>query len=355
MMQENIAAIVGMGMITAVGIDAKQTAASVRSGITRFAETSIYDKRFEPFVMAILPDDVLPPLKPELEEAVGLTAKQARMLRLATAALQEAMINWQDVETFPLYLGIPQQLPDCPNPFGKGFLQHLSFQSDVFFNVAGSNLFPNGRAAGLFALEKAVDSIIAGAHQYVIVGGLDTYVDLYLLGTLDMEGRILGTNIMDGFIPGEGAAFLVMTSMEKVKSTGLTPLALLTKVAKNQEEGHLYSKQPYRGDGLADAFEQFFQNSGISEPIRNVFTSMNGENHWAKEWGVAHMRNQAAFDPQFGFHHPADCIGDTGAASGIVLINYAAIGIKKKYFSSPSMVTCSSDYGERAAVGLLSP
>ena len=148
-MPENVAAIVGMGMITAVGIDAKQTAASVRAGITRFVETSIHDKRFEPFVMAILPDDVLPPLKPELEQAVGLTAKQARMLRLATTALQEATQDWPDVENFPLYLGIPQQLPDRPDPFNKGFLQHISLQSDVAFNTAESNLFPHvwiGRA-----------------------------------------------------------------------------------------------------------------------------------------------------------------------------------------------------------------
>jgi len=353
-MPENVAAIVGMGMITAVGIDAKQTAASVRAGITRFVETSIHDKRFEPFVMAILPDDVLPPLKPELEQAVGLTAKQARMLRLATPALQEATQDWPEVDNFPLYLGIPQQLPDRPDPFNKGFLQHIRLQSDVAFNTAESNLFPHGRAAGLFALEKAMDAIVAGTHPYAIVGGIDTYVDLYLLGTLDMEGRILGTNVMDGFIPGEGAAFFVLTTMEKARSDGLKPLALLTTVAKDQEEGHLYSDQPYRGDGLANAFDQFFQTNGTNEPVKDVFTSMNAENHWAKEWGVAYMRNQAGFEPAHGFHHPAECLGDTGAASGVILINLAAIGIKNRYFSSPSLVTCSSDYGERAAAGVLS-
>ena len=353
-MPENVTAIVGMGMITAVGIDAKQTAASVRAGITRFEGTSIHDKRFEPFVMAILPDDVLPPLKPELEQAVGLTAKQARMLRLAMPALQEATQDWPEVENFPLYLGIPQKLPDRPDPFGKGFLQHVSFQSDVAFNVAESNLFPYGRAAGLYALEKALEAIVSGTHQYAIVGGIDTYVDLYLLGKLDMEGRILGTNVMDGFIPGEGAAFLVITNMDTVKSDGLKPLALLTTVSKDHEDGHLYSDKPYRGDGLANAFEQFFQTSGINEPVKDVLTSVNGENHWAKEWGVVYTRNQAGFAPDHGFHHPADCIGDTGAASGIILINLAAVGIKNKYFSSPTLVTCSSDYGERAVAGVLS-
>jgi 3-oxoacyl-[acyl-carrier-protein] synthase-1 len=352
-MPENLAAIVGMEMVTAVGLDAQQTAASVRAGISRFEETSIHDKRFEPFVMAVLPDDVLPPLKPEIESTAGLTSKHARTLRLATSALKQATMSLPEIEKIPLYLGVAQQLPDRPEPFERDFLKQLSLQTDVAFNTAESLLFPHGRAAGLFALDKAVDAVCTGRHPYAIVGGVDTYVDLYLLGTLDMQERILGSHVMDGFVPGEGAAFIVITTVDRARSDRLSPLGFLTMVTKDHEEGHLYSDQPYKGDGLANTLAQLFQSSGINEPVKEVFTSMNGENHWAKEWGVAHMRNQAAFDPQHGFHHPADCIGDTGAASGIILTALAAIGITKRYHSSPSLITCSSDYGERAAVCVL--
>lgn len=352
-MPENVAAIVDMDMVTAVGLDAQQTAASIRAGIARFEETSIYDKRFEPFVMALLPDDVLPPLKPEIENMVGLTSKQVRTLRLATSPLKEVIKNLPEIEKIPLYLGTAQQLPDRPKPFKRNYLKHLSLQTAVAFNTDESFLFLNGRAAGLFALDKAVDAVCTGKHPYAIVGGVDTYVDPYLLGTLDMQNRISGSLVLDGFVPGEGAAFMVITTMERARSDGLSPLALLTSVAKDHEEGHLYSDHPYKGDGLANALAQLIQNSGINEPMKEVFTSMNGENHWAKEWGVASMRNQAGFDPQHGFHHPADCIGDTGAASGIILANLAAIGITKKYSNSPILIICSSDYGERAAVSVL--
>lgn len=352
-MPENLAAIVGMGMVTAVGLDAQQTAASVRAGIARFEETSIHDKRFEPLVMAVLPDDVLPPLNSDIESTVGLTSKQSRTLRLATSALKEATHNLPEIEKMPLYLGVAQTLPDRPEPFQHGFLDQLSLQADVGFNTAESVLFPIGRASGLFALSQAMNAVCTGKYTYAIVGGVDTYTDLYLLGTLDMQERISGSRVMDGFIPGEGAAFLVITTLDRARSDRLSPMALLTAVAQDHEEGHLYSDQPYMGDGLANALAQLFQNSGINEPIKDVFTSMNGENHWAKEWGVAYIRNQAGFDPEHGFHHPADCIGDTGAASGIILTNLAVIGIMKRYFSSPSLITCSSDYGQRAAVGVL--
>lgn len=349
-MAGNGAAVVGMGMITSVGLNAQQTASSVRASITRFAETSIYDKRFEPFVMAILPDEVLPPLAPELEQEAALTSRQARMLRLAAPALKEALKIIRGDQEIPIYLGAPEQRPARPKPVNDDFFQQLSIQSGINFNIGESRLFLEGRAAGLIALKEATEGLASGKNQFILVGGVDTYLDLYLLGTLDMEGRILGPGTMDGFIPGEGAAFILLSKSGTMGAGSLSPLALLSPVSTGYEDGHLYSDKPYLGEGLASAFENFFQTGGVKEPIREVYSSMTGENHWGKEWGVAFLRNSAAFDPGYGMHHPADCFGDTGAASGIIMAELAAIGITRSYRRSPVLITCSSDFGNRAVV-----
>lgn len=353
-MPNNGAAIINTGMITAVGINAQQTAASVRAGMSGSAETSIYDKRFEPFVMAILPEDVLPPLKQEFDDIMGLTSRQMRMLRLATLPLQEALENVPQTEKIPLFLGVPEAFPDRPNVVTDSFVEHLSKQSEIPLNIAESKIFPQGRSAGLYAMKEAILRLALGTDKFVIVGGIDTYVDLYLLGTLDMEGRILSATVMDGFVPGEGAGFLLLASSDMAKRDNLKPLAMLSPVSTGLEEGHLYSDKPYQGDGLAGAFEDFFTQSGIKEPIEEVYSSMNGENHWAKEWGVAFMRNQSSFNPEHSMFHPAECFGDSGAASGILLAGIAAIGINNGASNSPVLVTCSSDFGQRAVVGITS-
>ncbi len=346
------AAIVGMGMITSVGLTALQTAASVRAGITRFAETSIYDKRFQPFVMSILPDDVLPPLSPDLEKVTGLTSRQIRMLRLAAPALQEAVAGVPELKRIPLFLGGAEPMENRPAPITEPFLQQLGIQAEVEFDLAGSKVFPEGRAGGLVALKEALDTLAAGKAESVLVGGVDTFLDLYLLGTLDMENRILGPGIMDGFIPGEGVAFLLLTSWNDTGVTGMPVLGALSPVSLGLEDGHLYSEQPYWGDGLAGAFTGLFGSGNVPESIRELYSAMNGENHWAKELGVAYIRNSTAFYPAYGTHHPADCIGDTGAASGIILTILAAIGISRGYRKSPSLVTCSSDRGVCGAVAV---
>ncbi len=352
-MTGNSAAIIGTGMITAVGLDSSQSAASVRSGIDRFAETSIHDKRFQPFVMSILPDDVLPPLAPELEKVVGLTSRQIRMLRLAAPALQEAVEGFAGIKSIPLYLAGAEPLTNRPAPITEPFLRQLVIQAGVEIDLAASRVFPDGRAAGLVALKEAMDALSSGKIEAVLVGGVDTFLDLYLLGTLDMENRVLGPGIMDGFIPGEGAAFLLLTSQNRAASFGIPISGFLTPVVMGFENGHLYSEQPYKGDGLAGVFTEFFGAGYVKEPVRELYSAMNGENHWAKELGVAFVRNSAAFDPLYGMHSPADCIGDTGAASGIILAIMAAIGIRKGYRRSPALVTCSSDRGVCGAVAVL--
>ena len=71
--------ICGIGMVTAVGTTAAQTASSVRAGVSRYQESSVYNKRFEPMTMALLPEDAIPPLNEKLASEPGLTSRQRRM------------------------------------------------------------------------------------------------------------------------------------------------------------------------------------------------------------------------------------------------------------------------------------
>jgi len=51
--------VVGVGMITAVGLSAAETAASVRAGIARFVESDFLDQLLEPVVLAWVPDEAM--------------------------------------------------------------------------------------------------------------------------------------------------------------------------------------------------------------------------------------------------------------------------------------------------------
>jgi 3-oxoacyl-[acyl-carrier-protein] synthase-1 len=341
---------VGVGMMTAVGLSAPETTASVRAATMRFGESSFRDKDFLPFTLAEVPDDGLPELTDVLRALPGLTAREERLLRLATLPLRECIAPLAAHGIRPgLSLALPEL--ETTRPLNRAaFVKYLELQSGRVFESAAADASHLGRAGGLVAIGQAVATILSGQAEFMLAGGADTYRDSYVLGSLDREQRVKSASNWDGFVPGEGAGFVLLASARAAAARGIRPLASVSQVSVGFESGHLASPEPYRGDGLAATLGQLAAQGQVPAPVREVYSSMNGENHWAKEWGVSRLRSRALFDPGHGMHHPADSFGDTGAACGPLMVGLAALGIAGGYRGSPSLVYGSSDRGLRAAL-----
>jgi 3-oxoacyl-[acyl-carrier-protein] synthase-1 len=344
--------VVGIGMMTSVGLTTQETVGSVRAGIARFTETTILDHRFAPFTMAEVPEDGLPGLNPAVAEKPGLSDREIRMLRLGSMPLLECLEGVGPAGRPPsLELALPEI--ETTRPLDRQrFLELLAEQTEGAFDLRKSEASLPGRAGGLAAIGRAVQRIQAGKDEFVVAGGIDTYRALYVLGALDKEGRVKSSVHLDGFIPGEGAGFVLLASPKAAAAKRLSALAVVTCVGEGTEVGHLYSEEPYRGEGLAETVEAFLADAKLPGPIEEVYSSMNGENHWAKEWGVTFLRNRPAFNPEHGMHHPADCFGDTGAACGPLMVGLAAEGLAHGHLKSPVLVYGASDFGYRTVLAL---
>jgi 3-oxoacyl-[acyl-carrier-protein] synthase-1 len=340
--------ICGMGMVTAVGDSALMTAASVRAGINRYRETDFYNKYLRPMKMALVPDDLLVPLNANLESII-LTPRQSRMLRLAQPALTETLSGLSQTQDIPLFLSVPEQLPNLPQPVDQTFLDHLHVQCNANFDRDHSMLFNTGRAGGLIALEAAMNALANGIYNVILVGGVDSYLDPLLLSSLDCNDRISAENVLNGFAPGEGAGFLLLANQQAVDIHNFQTLAVLSAPGIASEPGHRFSEEPYKGDGLAEAFSLALENCG-NQTIKTIFASLNGENFGAKECGVAVLRNKQHLDSHYKLEHPADCFGDIGAAFAPVLIGLSNLGLLKGYLQGPILVYCSSEGEYRGAV-----
>ncbi|MCX7108934.1 MAG: beta-ketoacyl synthase N-terminal-like domain-containing protein [Proteobacteria bacterium] len=341
--------VVGVGIVSPIGLSLPETAASARARIARLREIQWRDRRFEPFIVGAVPDDGLPELEPKLQ-GLNLQYREARMLRLAHVALEEVLkpIAGKDIAV-PLLLGLPEHHTTKPID-AKGFLPKLAHQAKARLDPALSVAVPKGRAAGLMAFRRAGAMLESNEAEFVLVGGVDSLIDLYVLGTLDMQGRIRTEVNSDGFSPGEGAAFLLLTREATAVKNNLKLLARVIGFGQGFEPGHLYAEEPYLGEGLAATFAALFDEAPPPSPIGCVFCSLNGERYWGKEFGVARLRNSAAFEPDHPMEHPAECFGDLGAAHGPALAALAIHGIQQGYRREPCLVYASSDYGDRAAI-----
>jgi 3-oxoacyl-[acyl-carrier-protein] synthase-1 len=366
------AEIVAIGMVTPVGLSAPQTAAAVRAGIGRLAESAVNDRFGAPLVMGLVDDDELPPLVEELEDRCLLTRAE-RLVRLAGPALREALAE-APPDPIPWLLGLrepraPAQgsvaqdlgrrsLPGIAPELGPEILEMLSIQTEIAFDASCSRIYPLGRAAGLVALAEAVELLRRGRAPAVLVGAVDSYLDIGLLEALDAEGRLRTGEVSDGFVPGEGAAFLLLASAGRAGGQGSVPLARVDAVGRAHEAGHLYSEAPHRADGLAAAFhaalDQRARAGAAAPPIGCVYASLNGESHWAKEWGVAQIRCAAELREPIRVEHPVDCFGDAGAALGPIMLGLAALELACGRVDGSCLVWGAADRGERAAA-LLAP
>lgn len=331
-------------VLCAIGRGAEQVWASQRAGIARIGSSHVMDRHFEPISMGLVPEAALGVLAPEIER-LPLPSRARRMLRLAAPSLAAVAVNLDG--PVPLFLGLPE-LAAAETPWINHVPAYLQKLTAVAIDRERSVIVPNGRAAALMALERALALLEAGAASTVIVGGVDTYLDLRLLATLDSEQRILGTRVMDGFIPGEGAAFFTL-SAEETSSSPSGARIIVHAAASSMDPGHRYGDAPARGEGLALALDQARQRLDQPlAPVATTFAGFNGENFDAKLWGVARLRHNDFFSPGMLMEHPADTFGDAGAATGAILVALAAAALGSGTRPGPALAWAASDREPRA-------
>ena len=334
------------GCVTPIGLSLAQTAASFRAGITRFRESHWRDLNGNPLVLATLPDGCLEALSWEQENDETLGPLRKRVLQLARLGAFELE---KPHAKLPLFLGLAAaQTAETEN---RAFLNHLAAVTGWPLDPAASRVIATGRASGLEALHQGCSLIRSGGADFVLVGGLDSFKDRPTLTRLDRDERLQCEGRLDGFIPGEGAGFLLLAEEAAARRLGYQPLAAVLASATGFEEGHWFNREPYLGNGLSTTFQSLFEDLPRNQPpVARVFSSFNGESYWAREWAIAYIRHKDRFQDTHHMEHPADCYGDLGAAGGPVLIALAA----QAPAPTADLVYASSDGGHRAAV-LLGP
>lgn len=337
--------IAGIGMVTPVGINTAMTAAAVRAGVSAYEASSNFTQLAEPITMTRIPPEVFTSIDIVIDEG----SYNNHIIKMAILALREAVATQTIKKPIPLILAMPEDHPDNTYIEPEVLIENLVNQKDLPLHADLVRTIPAGRAAGIQGLELAFHFLNHQRVDFVLLGGSDSYWVYPRLGELDLAGRLLAPNNMDGFAAGEGAGFLLLTLHPQRALVKNNSIVALYQPGNSQELGHLYSDEPYRGDGLDQAFKQAL-NDYTGNSIRAIYSSMNGEQYWAKEYGVAYIRNKEKFHDQVKVEHPSDCFGDLGAACAPVLMGLAAENLWKQPGQATNLIYSSSDSAARGAV-----
>lgn len=339
--------VAATGVVTAVGGNTRMTAAAVRAGVSGYARSDhFYSARYQqPITMACVPDKLLDGMRIEIRHGRTIDFFYDRIVRLAVLGIHEACDYARTDKPIPLILSMPElTTASVPLPM---LIDNLVHHCAPWVDAQKIDAATMGRAAGIDALARAFTR--AANEEYVLIGGSDSFSSHLRLTPLDETDRLLTQGAADGFAPGEGAGFVLLTSNIDRALVRHGQVIAVHPPGLAEEPGHLHSDGIYRGDGMDHACKQALVHLG-EQRIDRIYSSMNGEHYWAKELGVMQLRNRAALSDTATVEHPADCFGDLGAATAPVLMALAADHLLNDRDSHMQLVCSSSDTAQRGAV-----
>ncbi len=334
-------AITGMGLVTPVGLKADVAIAAMRAGISRLGELPYLD-------IEVDEDEFAPVIGAEVPVIPKGRRGVAKLSLLVAHSLEDALTDaGLEDTTLELFLGIADDKP-AERVLGQSLpLQNaLSEVLHENIRIANISILPAGRAAALQAIRLGAQAIANAQTDTVVVGGVDSWVQPRSLDWLQDQRRLREFPRKTGILPGEAAGFLVLESMAHAQARGATVHAMLTAAAgrtDNTPDG-----EPNKAVALADAIGAVSRE--MEDELALVISDFNGERYRAHEWMLAIPKGMWRYKT-LRHWHPAEYIGDSGAASGAVSTVWAVQALHRGYAGTPRvLVWGASDEGVREAL-----
>jgi 3-oxoacyl-[acyl-carrier-protein] synthase I len=360
-------AITGLSLITSVGRDAASSCAAIRAGITRPREIDYFQ----------VLDDETQDLTPVVGHPIRGYADGFNVVglwtRLAKRCLPDAVIDASGPEagaaTFWRRAALVAATPyinddrfqsigdETPELLREAYLRPLV--EDLALPIQDSRLRAvcTGHSATIAALGLADTMLGDPEVQRVLVVAADSYLDTMTLEWLAGQDRLKGPGNPIGLAPGEAGACLVLERPEAAERRGAPVRAVVEGVGLAKEPHDLFSGEPNRGLGLAQAASLALATTAGPRPLYgDVIADLNGEEWRALELAGARLLLNEVLDRDCPLRLPAVNLGDVGAASGAVALTLAVQSFLRGYATADHvLVTSSSDHGDVAAACLRRP
>jgi len=291
--------VTGIGAVTPVGAGAEEVWENLLAGrcgirpVESF-DTSRYRSHLGAEVRHFEPEAHFRRLEPRSVGRASQLAIAAAHMALTDAGLEDGAVDPvragvvmgttsgepQEVEHFDDRY-IAEELERVGPEFATLYPSHViaaSVAGELSF--AGPNMMiPAACAAGNYAVAQAFDLLRAGRAEVMLAGGADsfsriTYTGFARVGAIAPEVCQPFDKNRKGMVPGEGAAVLVLESLERALARGAEIYAEVAGYGLSCDAHHMTAAHP-EGDGPARAMEEALRTSGIT-PEEVSYISAHG-------------------------------------------------------------------------------
>jgi 3-oxoacyl-[acyl-carrier-protein] synthase-1 len=353
-------AITGYGMRTAVGNDAVQTASAVRAGISRFASWEPIGVAFEEAAgvnASALPEGSADePWVAKASELVSLPLHEALWsagvydFALLRAAFPRARVGAYVATPYPDRTGVS---PEAFRLFGLEAREHCISPA----RADHVTIVPTEHTAGITALDRAAADLRAGKVDYAVVGALDSLLHADYLKKLWADGRLKLPGQSDGLVPGEAGAVAILERESDARLRRAPIFGWIGAAAVDREAIPLGPDHPIRAEAASRVVRAALEANAAGRAPQRAIVDLSGERWRSIEWALVETRCMGGLSMAgWRLWHPADCLGDVGAATGLVHLVLALRAFARGYGGDGAILLVSaSERGERSAMCVFPP
>lgn len=299
--------ITGSGVVSAIGLDKRETLASLRADRSGIAPVRFLETADRGFLVGEVPLD-----NGQMKVRLGIpdgepVSRTSLMGMLALdEALREAGLRPEDCRSIPLISGTTVGGMDCTEHFYREYLsgEHTHDAYIVLHDCGASTEAIAARFGGFryattlsTACSSAANAVILGAGlieagmaELVAVGGSECLSNFHLNGfnslmIIDRAPCRPFDRTRAGLNLGEGAAFLILESEDSARRRGIRPVAVLsgygnacdafhqTASSENGEGPFLAMRQALAMAGLAPGSVSYVNAHGTGTPNNDASES----------------------------------------------------------------------------------
>jgi 3-oxoacyl-[acyl-carrier-protein] synthase-1 len=341
--------VASVGARCAIGHNAAEVGFLLRTGIPVLAAAPLVDAEGEQITMGF--DPTLDPylVGEERAAALAVSALDEALAPLGGTGLSSRLILCVDAPVRPVARG--ELTP------GARLAALVHTRAKEHLPGIPMEIAARGGAGAAFALPAALEALAARKLDVLVLGGAHTDYDPETIAALDAAGRLFTPENLDAVLPGEGAAFVVLTREETARRLDLKPTARLGGVGTGVDRA--------RPDNDASALEATGTTAAIRAASEDLVESglragwaigdHTFEARRVLEWQAAVIRTHALWGEPHHVEAPSQRIGNLGAAALPFAMALASEGWRRGYAPSGiALALAASDAGERGAVLLFS-
>ena len=309
-------AVTCASLVTPLGYTAAATCTALRAGIAAFEDLEYLDA-----------DDVA--IRGASVDAIGLEtrgrARLAALARLVVEQIDPDLAGKMPWAQMPLILCTRHR--EMPGPRQNGILDGLEFPDGSPLKKRRTAHVAAGQSSAFAALMHARQMLDEGGEPGCLVLAVDSLIDARTLAWLDGQMRLKTSRTTDGLIPGE-AAGVVIVSRQPLSQ----PHLIVRGIGHAKETATAANEEPFRAEGLTAALKAALREAGTEmHDVAFRLSDVAGESYAFEELVLAQTRNMRKTRPEQPVWHAADCLGDTGAAAGLIQLAWAEHAYHRGY------------------------